>query len=244
MNPEDRGEPRDLAAAYVLDALDPADARAFEAQLALSAELRKEVTELREAAALIPLSAPSVPRDDAALKARLLSRVRGASAGALRSPRRSVWMAWVGWAAAAALAVVAGLQWFRASSLSEQLARREATLDEILEPSTQLILLTATGERPPGIQLFWNKAGGRVVLHAFNLPPAAQGRAYQLWFLRDGAPVPGGTFNSDPDGHALVTVAGPPADLTLIGAAVTDEPAGGSAQPTTTPVVVGTIGGE
>lgn len=240
MMPSDREELRDLAAAYVLDALDPEQTSAFEAQLAQSPELRREVRELREAAALIALGAPPVARDDDALKARLLSRLREARGTQRQARPRAAWTGWLGWAAAAGLAVIAGVQWSRAVNLGDRLARREATLNQILEPSTQLILLTATGERPPAIQMFWNRAGATVVLHAFNLRPAGQGRTYQLWFLRDGAPVPGGTFNADPDGHALVTLPGPPPDVTLRGAAVTDEPEGGSPQPTTPPIVAGT----
>jgi anti-sigma-K factor RskA len=82
------------------------------------------------------------------------------------------------------------------------------------------------------------------MVHAFNLPPASQGLAYQLWFLGSGAPVPGGTFDSDPDGHALATLDGPPEGLVLAGAAVTVEPAGGSRQPTSAIIVSGVVGPE
>lgn len=249
-------ELRDLASAYVLGALDPEETRAFEAALEASDDLRREVDELREVAGLLALSAPSVPRDDDMLKAKLMERIRAPqeTSTARTMPRRS-WVRYLGWAAAAGLAVVVGAQTLRlqsitdrvtalqdsASALAGQLARREATLDNILEPSTSLFLLTTTGEQPPGIQVFWNRAEGTFMLHAFNLPPAGQGREYQLWFLRDGGVVPGLTFNSDPDGRALVTLPGPPEGLELLGAAVTEEPAGGSSQPTSAIIVAGTI---
>lgn len=259
MTEQDRDPTREVAAAYVLGALEPDEARAFEARLAESEALRREVADLREVSALLAVRAPPVPRDDDALKRRLLERVRaGGPRPPVRGGRMPSWLVPVALAAAAALAVLAGVEAARvrrlsgaladlrreSDSLSRQLARREATLDEILEPSTAMILLTATGERPPGIQLFWNKATRRVVLHAFNLPPAGVGRVYQLWFLGGGAPLPGGTFDSDPDGHALTTLEGPPEGFALAGAAVTVEPAGGSPRPTSAIVVSGAVAPE
>lgn len=250
----EQGNPKDLAAAYVLGALEPDETRAFEARLETSDSLRHEVAELREVCGLLALGAAPVPRDDQVLKTRLLGEVRqvrpGRSTSGPRPRRRDRWI--LGLAAAAAI-VIAVVQTVRtgdlgrrlalveghADSLATRLARREATLDRILEPSTSLILLTATGERPPGIQLFWNRASDSIVLHAFNFPPAAAGRVYQLWFLHDGAPVPGGTFNSDPDGRAVVTLQGPPAAIELLGAAVTEEPVGGSSLPTSAIIVSG-----
>jgi anti-sigma-K factor RskA len=254
----DRQALRDLAAAYVLGALDPDEARAFEARLAASDELRRDLAELSEVSGLLAYGAPPVPRNDDALKRRLLARVRGAGGGRSGRGGFPVWLGPLGLAAAAGLAVVAGVQAtrvrslgdelaglrHRADSLSQRLAYREATLDHILEPSTDLIQLTAPGERPPGIQLFWSHTRGKVIVHAFNLPPAAEGLVYQLWFLGSGAPVPGGTFNSDPDGHALATLDGPPEGLVLAGAAVTVEPAGGSPQPTSAIIVSGAVGPE
>lgn len=243
---------RDLAAAYVLGALEPEEARAFEARLAHSEDLQREVAELREVSALLAHGARAVPRDDDALKRKLLERLRAPDERrATHHP--TLYRPLIAWAAAAVLALAAGVQTIRlgetrdaaselrrdTANLSARLAERDATLDQILDASTSLIVLTTTGERPPGIQLFWNRSVGQVVLHAFDLPQAPSGREYQLWFLRDGGVVPGGTFNADPDGHALVTLPGPPADITVLGAAVTEEPAGGSPQPTSAIIVSG-----
>jgi anti-sigma-K factor RskA len=241
------------AAAYVLGALDPAEAREFEAQLAGSPELEREVAELREVMGLLAHSAPSVPRDDDALRRRLSERIGGTTRPS-RTPIPA-WFGGLGLAAAAVLTLVVGVQAWRRSaleselaalrervdSLSTQLGRRDSTLDQIFEPSTRLILLTASGERPPGVQLFVNRATRRVILHAFNLPPAQPGREYQLWFLGGAAPVPGGTFNSDVAGRALVTLDVPPGTPEVSGAAVTMEPAGGSPQPTSPILVSGTV---
>jgi anti-sigma-K factor RskA len=251
----DRDTLRDLAAAYVLGALDPDEVRSFEARLATSDELRREVVALGEVSGLLALGAAPVPRDDDALRRRVLARVRGGATGRRGRAGFPGWVGLVGLAAAAGLLLVAGVQAARlsrireevstlrrlADSLGQRLAYRERTLDHILEPSTELILLSSPGARPPGIQLFWNRATGKVIVHAFNLPPAPNGLAYQLWFLGGGAPVPGGTFNSDPDGHGLATLDGPPEGLAWTGAAITVEPAGGSPQPTSPIVLSGAV---
>jgi hypothetical protein len=65
---------------------------------------------------------------------------------------------------------------------------------------------------------------------------------YQLWIIpKDGAPIPSQTFTVDAEGKALVTGITLPGDQLLAAAAVTDEPTGGSPQPTTTPFLVGTL---
>ena len=89
------------------------------------------------------------------------------------------------------------------------------------------------------MRLYWNRARGLVVVAAFDLPPAPAGRTYQLWAIKKGqAPVSVGTFNTLPGGRAVITLrmpAGFKPDLS----AVTEEPAGGSAQPTQQPFLVG-----
>ena len=68
-----------------------------------------------------------------------------------------------------------------------------------------------------------------------------QGRTYQLWFIKDGKPVPSVTFNVAPAGDAVVSQVSVPAEGQLSAAAVTEEPAGGSPQPTTPVLLVGAL---
>jgi anti-sigma-K factor RskA len=80
-----------------------------------------------------------------------------------------------------------------------------------------------------------------MILTAFDLQPAPAGRTYQLWGIADGAqPVSLGTFNTGPSGQAAVALAFDPA-LRFSVSAVTEEPTGGSPQPTTQPFLVGTF---
>ena len=76
---EDLGDasgPHADAAAYALDALEPAERDAFEEHLATCARCRAEVADLQEAAATLVLGEP-VPAPPAGLRASVLDAVRG-----------------------------------------------------------------------------------------------------------------------------------------------------------------------
>src|SRR5437899_1169705 len=83
----------------------------------------------------------------------------------------------------------------------------------------------------------------RVVMAVFNLAPAPTGRIYQLWAIAAGKPMSLGLFNTAPDGRATVAmdVARELASFQLT--AVTEEPVGGSPQPTQQPFLVGKLSG-
>lgn len=104
-------------------------------------------------------------------------------------------------------------------------------------PNVQLA--TLTGDTEPSLRLVWNRDRDLLLVAAQGLPAAAPGRTYQLWGIRGtDAPVSLGTFDTDAAGAALVTLtAGAAVDFDV--SAITDEPAGGSPQPTTQPFLVG-----
>lgn len=132
----------------------------------------------------------------------------------------------------------------RDSLLSEgerKLAGQEATLNAILEPNVQLTTLTAAGAQPI-VQIFYDRVKRRLVLHAFRLAPVPAGRIYQLWLMpKKGAPIASQTFNTEADGHGLVTSVNVPAGGEIGGFALTIEPPGGSPQPTSTPILFGAL---
>lgn len=249
---------QDLAAAYALGALSPEESRRFEAYLAGSPEAQREVAEYRETAALLALgNAEAAP--DQALRRRVLDRIAqgkeraippAAPAGAART--RTSPAAWG--ALAASLIAVAGLGAGllstrgelaelrrRLDATAQQLAAREATLNAIFEPGVRMFQLTATGDPDPGIQLFWDTRRHRAILHGFRLRQVPEGRAYQLWFIKDGAPVPSVTFKPEPDGHVKLEQVAVPDDGAVSAAAVTVEPEAGSAQPTSPILLVGEL---
>lgn len=127
-------------------------------------------------------------------------------------------------------------------SLALRLAAKERTLAALLAPGVQLVRLAPGGAAASSIQLFINPATRRVVIYASNLPSAGQGKTYQLWFIREGeAPIPSVTFDTDANGTGLVeSIESPEGALPAL-AAVTVEPAGGSASPTLPIVLSGAL---
>jgi len=157
-------------------------------------------------------------------------------------------------------ASVAGLFWL--GNENRDLTRQTATLEEQLDavrsslgdaqvalarfdsmaaalsgPNVQFA--TLAGDTDPALRLVWNRDRNLLLVAAQNLPPLPEGRTFQLWGIRgDDAPVSLGTFETGPQGDALVTLSADLADDYDV-SAITEEPAGGSPQPTTTPFLVG-----
>jgi anti-sigma-K factor RskA len=76
---------------------------------------------------------------------------------------------------------------------------------------------------------------GLITMEAAGLEPLTSDQTYQVWGIESGRPTSLGLLGPAPDGEALGAVR---ADLSSVDSlAVTVEPAGGSAQPTTTPVL-------
>jgi len=246
----------DLAAAYALGALSSEEARRFEAFLAGSPEAQREVAEYRDVAALLALGGPeAAPSAD--LRERVLSRLRGPSA----RPSAAALRPSAPWGALAAGLVAAvglgfgyvqlreardlraelGRAMQRLAETSDLLTAREATLNAIFEPGVQMFQLTASGDPDPLIQVFWDRERHRAIVHGYKLPSVPEGRAYQLWFIKDGAPVPSVTFKPEATGHVKVEQIPVPADGKVSAAAVTVEPESGSTRPTSPILLVGPL---
>jgi len=260
MNERDQASMQDLAAAYALGALSPEETRAFEAYLAGSPEAQREVAEFREVSALLAEGAPGAAPDPG-LRDRVLQRI-GRSKGVPLAQRRSPTFGvplpiWVALAASVALAIglgtmlvktrrelatrLAAIDSVRATlaQVETRLTEREQTLNAIMEPGVTLSLLSTTNAPQPRIQLFWNQEKHQAIVHAFRLSPVDSGLVYQLWFIKDGKPIPSVTFNSEPTGHALLRDVAMPEGSSH--AAVTIEPSGGSLQPTSPVIMIGEL---
>jgi len=232
----------DLAASYALGSLDAQERAEFEGHLETCASCRAEVHSFREVTGLL---AQSVAPPPTAPPPELRERV-------LRAARRSR-PAILPWAAAAAvvLAVLGGLGYWRATEEARVLRTRldvtQGQLDStkyvvaaLLDSTVAITDLAATG-RAPSMRLYWNRTRNIVVVAAFDLAPAPAGRTYQLWAIEKGrAPVSVGTFNSSPSGRAMITLQ-MPAGVQPEVSAVTEEPAGGSPQPTQQPFLIGSL---
>jgi anti-sigma-K factor RskA len=83
--------------------------------------------------------------------------------------------------------------------------------------------------------------GENGVLVVDHLPPLKESQEYQVWLVKDGVRTSGGTFAVDEDGYRGLRLEAPESLLTYSDVYVTVEPAGGSAEPTGTQVLMGSL---
>jgi len=126
------------------------------------------------------------------------------------------------------------------SALQQRLADQQTILDGLTGPGVRVMDAGATNARQPYGRMFWDQPTNRWTFVAHNLPATTPGHTYQLWLVtRDQKKVSAGIFTPTPSGSAIVRATYALAPDSLAAIAVTSEPAGGSAQPTTTPILIG-----
>lgn len=119
-------------------------------------------------------------------------------------------------------------------SLTAELAARDSLLRAIAGRDVTVLTLTSGSSAPYG-RMFWDRVRGQWTFLAHNLPALKAGRTYQLWIVTNKAKISAGTFeprNGEATVSAHLVLADP---LTAI--AVTEEPAGGTLQPTGATVI-------
>jgi hypothetical protein len=109
-------------------------------------------------------------------------------------------------------------------------ARREREMLISPEMHTSQLAGTKMAESARA-RLTYDERTGEAMFTAAKLPPAPAGKAYQLWFIADGKPLPGSAFTTDAEGRAEMHERIPPEGLRAQVFAVTLEPAGGLPAP-------------
>lgn len=262
---------RDLLHAWALDAVDPAESAAVERAIREDPSLADDARALREVVGLLALDARAEPpaslRDDVldqiartpqesapGAVRRADEQVAGSSAPAdvadaassdpaeqdgvvsltrVRARRRDRWLAAAAVLVAAAVpTVLAVQQQQRADEAEQQLA---TVAEALARPGAELVAQDVTG-------------GGRAVavlsedtsvFAARGLSALPEDEDYQLWVVLDGAATSQGVLTVA-EGETSAEVEELPAGAVL---AMTVEPAGGSPQPTSDPVVALAAGG-
>jgi anti-sigma-K factor RskA len=264
-----RDDFRELIEAYTLGALDPEERAAVAAHLATGcAECTAALGEAQWLVSQLAYLAPeSTPPD--MLREQLLKTVREEAAASKPSASASpksipVWM----WGAVAAMLLFAFYNAYelrvttttiqqtraelekqillqRESARELAIARREALI--LTDPKSMKIAMPAASKDLPVMQAMWNPELGLFV-SGQKLPVPPGNRTLQLWLIpkKPGAkPVPSLTLRPGADGKFDLLVANPPDSSDATKAlAITEEPEGGSAQPTTTPIWVGAVAGK
>lgn len=109
-------------------------------------------------------------------------------------------------------------------------ARAQMVSDVVAAPDLVRFNIAGSGPSAMAGQVLWSRTRG-VVFSGVRLAPPAAGMTYQLWMLTDSVPVTAGTFVPDATGRVTFTADAPRVPRAVIGAALTLEPAGGSATP-------------
>ena len=230
-----------------------------------AAECTQAVAEARWLVSQLAYSAPDAAPSDM-LRGRLLQIVRAEAAShrAITPASKSPVPFWM-WAAVAALLIAAVYSAWDARRLQNQvrdihnravaeLAKREKIEQELAEvrreatiladPASVKIALATNDPQSVPLQAQWHAALG-IVVTGQKIPQPPSNRVLQLWLIPKTPglkPIPSQVVRPDANGNFVLLVAAPPEQMANTKAlAVTEEPAGGSPQPTTTPKWVGAI---
>jgi anti-sigma-K factor RskA len=214
------------AAAYVLGALDPAEAEAFRRHLEQCAVCRDEVDALGGVVQALPMAAPQV-RPPRRLRRRVMRAVRDIPNPAAEHRRRTLGFP----APRRALAgLVAGLAAAGAVLAGVELAGG---------PTGGRVIHAQVSGISGSAELRITGGHGELTVRHLTPPPA--GHVYEVWLKSQGAhPVPANVlFTVNVAGGADVRM---PASLRGVAQVlVTPEPSGGSPVPTHAPVIVASL---
>jgi anti-sigma-K factor RskA len=256
-----------LVGAYVMDAVPAPDRAAFERHLAGCEPCREEVRGLREAAARLGEAAaieprpelreqtllaatrlrqlpPVVPEPDPGLAGRRSARPPGGWWRSLRSRPGAIRRSWlaVATAAAAVLAVAAVGLAVHATSMQHRLSsteQRDHAIAEILG-APDAVMLTAKVQTGGTATVVMSHRAGKLVFTADRLPALSASKAYELWLMSPAGDRSAGMLPAARDGMSGPMVVGGLAHGDVLG--LTVEPASGSSQMSSSPIVVVGLG--
>lgn len=151
--------------------------------------------------------------------------------------------------AAAALLIATNVYWLlQVNDLRRQQQENSDRLEALTLAAAypQRVMLAAPNGMPNGIEealvsVAWDEQDA--VLVALALPPLPPQREYQVWLIEaeGGTPVSAGTFSLDTASQGRLRFTLPRPISAYAAIAISAEPAGGSPQPTTDPLVVGEV---
>lgn len=226
-----------LSAAYALDAVDTDEREAFEEHLASCEVCRADVAGFQSASATLGASLAMAPAPS--LRAEVLAKISATrqdapvtgpsvvSLDAVRKRRRVAWTAGLAGAAAAAVAAVISISALDRGPSADSFAVDLATVME--QSDSEVLDLAVQGDAPGEFRVAWSNSLGRAVLIGENLPPAPDGKAYELWLITPDESMAMYVLDPAQDGDVHVSLDAPAAPSAW---AITVEPAEGSATAT------------
>ncbi len=255
----DENDIHTLSGAYAVDAVDDVERARFEAHIAGCSECRTEVASLRAAAgelASMTLATPPPSLREAVL--RDISSVRPLPPRVTPGPssptapfapstpmepvapaslefkraersRRAPLRQWLVGVAAAAVLATGGLVWQPWSSDTGAVLQLTAS-QQVLQAKDARRFVAKVGDATATIVR--SASLKKAVIVTANMPPAPEGKVYELWLQQGSAMVKAGLMPDGPSNTVLLD--GDAA--TAAGVGITVEPAGGSDTPTLPPV--------
>ena len=126
------------------------------------------------------------------------------------------------------------------TQMTNKLAVSDSLVAAMSGANVRVVDMVSTQKLAPGAKMFWDRLANRWTMVTHDLPQVQTGRTYQLWLVTAKAEkISAGTFNTDAKGRAVVQATYPLAEADLAAIAITEEPTGGSPQPTGTILVAG-----
>lgn len=260
----DHDEKHLLSGAYSLNALTPDEAADFEHYAEGSEEARAEVASLSDTAVQLGLSTePAQPSPE--LKNRLMAAIRTTpqleppsqvdpvergietvevTSAAETPAERKARARWFARPVTILAAAAAAVLLFVGGALVGQLTDRPANNAALQAQAASLVELSAANDvqRAEGTvagggqaTVIWSLQLRRSAVVLDELPALPADKTYQLWYIDSAGAKPAGTFEPAASGTTWHVLDGAMSGGDTIG--VTVEPAGGSAQPTTKPIV-------
>jgi anti-sigma-K factor RskA len=243
---------------YALGALQGEERLAAEKHLKDCPDCQQELAQLQGDLALLALSA-SGPRPPLRSRERLMAAIaKEPRRATVRPVQRKPWWIALEWATAAAAVAMIVLLLHQNTDLRQRVAAFEANSSaqqkQLLQAKELIATLTSAdavrftlvaAKAPPQPQgkAIYLRSTGTLVFLASNMPGLPPQKTYELWLIpTSGAPIPAGLFRPDSHGSAALIEPPLPTGVEAKTFAITVEPGAGSAAPTSTPIMVGTLG--
>lgn len=218
--------------------------------LALAAEPVEPSADLRASILAQVAMTPQLPAAPAASVSPVAPEPIASSDPVTAAPTRAEQRAASRWSRGAVflVAAAASVLLFVGGGVVGSLIAQGQRNDFAIEQATALAELQAAADAQQAVTemegggqvtLIWSGELARSAIMVDEMPPAPEGKTYQLWYIRAGDPIPDATFEAADEGKTWRVLDGAMAGGDAVG--VTLEPEGGSQEPSSDPLVV--VGG-